>query len=106
MNYKKIFKKNPDKIGFVNMLKKVCMIDNRKYIFYDELYKKNITIVHSYITELKNNYHISKQHYLEDINFKKCITVIKQICKLHTVGCDNKRKYQKNSYKIYYIFSL
>ena len=106
MKYKKIFKKNPDKTDFVNMLNKVCMIDNRKYIIYDELYKKNMTIIHSYISELKNNYHISKQDYLEDINFKKCITIIKQICNVNNIGCDNKRKYQNNSYKIYYIFSL
>ena len=106
MKYKNIFKNNPDKTDFVNMLKNVCMIDNRKYILYDELYKKSMTTIHSYISELKNNYHISKQSYLEDINFKKCVTIIKQICKTHDIEWSTKRKYQNNSYKIYYIYSL
>ena len=106
MKYKNIFKKNPDKTDFVNMLKKVSMIDNRNYILYDELYIKNMNVIHSYIYELKNNYHISKQAYLDDINFKKSVTIIKQICKVHHIGMSSKRKYQNNSYKIYYIFSL
>ena len=106
MNCKNIFKKNPDKITFEDMLKAVTMIDNDKYILYDELYKKNITIIHSYISELKDNYQFSKQKYLDDIDFKKSITIIKQICKAHNIAYDTKRKYQNNSYKIYYIFSF
>ena len=61
MNYKSIFKTPPNKLDFEIMLKNITMLDNRKYILYDELYKKNMTIIHSYISELKNNYHISKQ---------------------------------------------
>ena len=106
MNYKSVFKILPDKLEFEIMLKNITMLDNRKYIIYDELYKKNMTIIHSYISELKDNYHISKQDYLTNINFKKCVTIIKQICKIHGIECESKRKYQNNSYKIYYLFTL
>jgi hypothetical protein len=106
MNYKKTFKTYPEKGDFTIMLKNNCMIDSNKYIFYDELYKKNITTINNYLLTLKENYHKSKQSYLENLNFKKCITIIKQISNIYDISIETKRIYQNNTYKIYYIFSL
>lgn len=106
MNYKKIFKKEPDKNSFINIIKKCSMIDNKKYILYDELYKKNIDTVNTYILSIKDCYHKSKYHYIENVDFKKFITVIKQICSIYDISVETKRTYQNNSYKLYYIFSI
>ena len=106
MKYKKIFKTNPSKNVFITTLKECSMINNKKYIFYDELYKKNSQLIKNYVLTLKDNYHISKHNYLENIDFKKCITVIKQISSLYDITIETNRVYQNNSYKIYYIFSI
>jgi|APSaa5957512535_1039671.scaffolds.fasta_scaffold586970_1 hypothetical protein len=106
MKYKKTFKTYPEKIDFTTMLKNNCMNDNNKYVFYDELYKKNITNINNYMLTLKENYHTSKQTYLENVTFKKCITIIKQISNIYDIPIETKRVYQSNSYKIYYIFSM
>tara|TARA_Y100000741_G_scaffold282907_1_gene222668 strand:- start:2714 stop:3034 length:321 start_codon:yes stop_codon:yes gene_type:complete len=106
MNYKKIFKTYPEKSDFETIIKDCFMIDNKKYILYDEIYKKNIKTINNYILSLKDKYHISKQSYLENLDFKKCITTIKQIAKIYDISIDTRRIYFNNSYKIYYIFSL
>jgi hypothetical protein len=82
------------------------MLDNRKYVIYDELYKKYNNTIDSYILEIKHNYHISKRTYLENINYQRFITIIKQLCKLHGISWESKRIYQNNTYKIFYIFCL
>jgi hypothetical protein len=106
MNYKKIFKSIPDKDRFVQLLLTINMVDNNKYIFYDELYKKEENYINDYFFTIKNNYHNSKREFIDDLNFKKCMTAIKQLCRIHDIEYINKRKYFNNTYKIYYIFGL
>jgi hypothetical protein len=106
MNFKKIFRELPDKNIFLKFLKDICVVESNNYLFYDELYKKNKVIIDKYFFELKNNYLVSKYNYILDINFNKCITVLKQICKLNNITYDSTRKYYNNTYKIYYKFKL
>jgi hypothetical protein len=106
MNYKKIFKKKPDKNEFTAIIKNISMLDNKKYIFYDELYKKNIDGINNYLLSLKDYYHNSKHKYLESLDFKKCITIIKHISSIYDISIETKRTYQNNSYKLYYILHI
>jgi len=106
MKYKKIFKKVPDKDMFVQLLQNINMVDNNIYIFYDELYKKNKDYIKDYFFMIKDNYHESKKGFIDDLNFKKSMTAIKQLCRIHNIEYINKRRYFNNTYKIYYIFSL
>lgn len=106
MKCNRIFKVKPDKEQFIDFLKEICIIENKNFIFYDELYKKSKTVIDKYFLDLKNNYHNSKLEYIKDINFNKCITLIKQICKINDIEFTSKRKYFNNTYKIYYNFIL
>ena len=106
MNYKKIFKDIPDKDNFVQLLQNINIVDNNIYIFYDELYKKNKDCIEDYFFMIKDNYQDSKKGFMDDLNFKKSMTAIKQICRIHDIKYINNRKYFNNTYKIYYIFTL
>jgi len=106
MKCNRIFKVQPDKEDFINFLKEISNNDKNTFVFYDELYKKTKIIIDKYFLDLKNNYHNSKVDYITDINFNKCITLIKQICKINNINFKSKRKYFNNSYKIYYHFEL
>ena len=106
MNYKKIFKNIPEKDEFVQLLQNITLVDNKIYIFYDELYKKNKDYIKDYFFIIKDNYQDSKKGFIDDLNFKKSLTAIKQLCRIHNIEYINKRRYLYNTYKIYYIFSL
>ena len=106
MSCSRIFKVNPDKEKFIIFLKEICLSESNNLIFYDELYKKSKLSIDKYFLDLKNNYHNSKIEYITDINFNKCITLIKQICKINDIEISSKRRYFNNTYKIYYNFTL
>ena len=106
MKCNRIFKVQPNKENFIIFLKEITISDNNVFVFYDELYKKSKIIIDKYFFELKDNYHNSKLEYISNINFNKCITLIKQLCKVNNIDFTSKRRYFNNSYKIYYSFIL
>ncbi len=91
-----------------NFLESVCVKTDTYYIFDNNAYKKAIIDkqIESFCSNILQYYHKSKQYYINrDITYIKFCTVIRQICKLHSVKFNTKIVYSKSKYNIpYHIY--
>ena len=94
-----------DILFFDNWLENMCHKINEKtyYINQDKFnsfkYKGELDI---YINELKPYY--KNKDYLKDVDYKKCMTICRQICKTKKYKFEYKIKYVKSKYYIEYYF--
>ena len=91
-------------MNFTILINLVCFRENKILVFYDELFIKNKEAIINYIDSLKPYYQPSKQHYLEDIDLKKCYVVFKQLSRYFDIDYSTQRKYGNGSYKLYLMF--
>ena len=104
-----IFCKDPDYNDFVIFLDNIAISNNdNRYIINSTIYKqgKYKNIIQPYINSLQSQYHVSKKHYLDNIvNYKRFITIIRQLCRFFHIYYKSEIKYIGTSYFInYYIY--
>jgi hypothetical protein len=80
--------------------------DNR-YTITSTIYKqaeyKNY--IAPFVEQIKTYYHKSKLHYLDKLNYKRFITIVRQICRHFHIYYKSEIKYIGSSYFInYYIY--
>ena len=103
-----IFYKDPNYNDFVTFLNTINTPTNdKRYSITSTTYKqaeyKNI--IHPFIDNLRPYYHKSKTHYLENINYKRFITIVRQLCRFFHIYYKSEIKYIGSSYFInYYIY--
>jgi len=80
--------------GKFHVFSKVCF---RKALYHDR--------IKSFCQDLSKYYHISKKYYVDrDMNYRRFTTVLRQLCKLHTLPYTSNIVYNKSKYDIlYYI---
>ena len=101
-----IFKNNFPKELFFSFLDKYCEINNGKYIFSKDAFKraKLDEAIKPFCNKLKKYYYPSKYHYLErETKYKFFVTIIRQICKFHHIPFTSNIKYSKSKYEIKYF---
>jgi hypothetical protein len=103
-----IFCKDPNYNEFVKILNTINTpnSDNR-YSITSTIYKqadyKNV--IQPFVNNLQKCYHTSKMHYLENINYKRFLTIIRQLCRYFHIYYKSEIKYIGSSYFInYYIY--
>jgi hypothetical protein len=88
-------------------IKKLCIVENNKYVFNRYCFKKGIieNTIGEFFETIKNYYHKSKQYYVERYKTTTSVaTVIRQLCKLHNIQVISKLKYYNSTYEnVYYI---
>ena len=103
-----IFKKNiPIDLVF-NLLDKIAIKTEKRYILNYESYKKGTLdeTIEKFVLSCKEYYYLSKQKYLDrKLTYNSFITIIRQICNYNKITYTSKIKYMKSDYNIeYYIY--
>ena len=103
---KQIFKSSvPDDV-FFSFLEKICLKTDKYYLFDTNAYRKMLFYKYheEFCDELKNNYHLSKQFYLErKMSYNSFTTIIRQICKHNNIMFTSQIKYNESKYNIDYL---
>lgn len=103
-----IFKKPIPTHTFINILKLNCEKKENCYTFNNVSYKKGVynNSLVSFINEIKQYYHTSKQTYLtKKLSYNMFTTILRQVCNFHRIPFTSQIKYDKSNYEIcYYIF--
>lgn len=90
------------------LLDKICLKNEKYYIFNFDAFKKGLYIgdIETFITYCTSYYHVSKRKYLEKkLTYKSFTTILRQICNLNKIKYTSETKYDKSTYNIvYYIF--
>ena len=105
-----IFKKEFPKEDIINFIKEISSKEtNNDYLFDINQFKKakfNNKIT-QFIHTLEGFYKKKYEYYIKRENtFKNLMTIIRQLCKYHTITYTKKIKYIHNEYNIIYFFSL
>jgi hypothetical protein len=80
--------------------------EQKYFIFNNESYKKAQmnNYIANFLLQLKDYYIKSKQIYLDRaMNYKRFLTIIRQICKSQNICIEIKIKYIKSTYEIIYF---
>jgi len=106
-----IIKKDFNKEIIFDLLNEISILDlNKEYfILNNESYKKGQmnNIIINFIEKIKDFYIKSKQFYLErTLNYKKFLTIIRQVCKSQNIPIKIKINYIKSKYEIIYHIYL
>ena len=101
-------KKDFNNIILIDFLQKTSLYNNEKncFVFNNESYKKGQmnNYIDTFLLQLKDYYIKSKQIYLErTMNYKRFLTIIRQICKSQDIYIEMKIKYSKSTYEIVYF---
>jgi hypothetical protein len=103
-----IMKKNFNNNILFDFLQNTSQYNNEKnyYIFNNESYKKGQmnNYIENILLQLKDYYIKSKLIYLErTMNYKRFLTIIRQICKSQNICIEIKIRYIKSTYEIIYF---
>ena len=106
-----IIKKNFKNNILFNFINSIASVDsnNEYYILNNESYKKGQinNLIEEFINNIKEYYIKSKQFYLErNMNYKRFLTIIRQICKSQNIKFEIKINYIKSKYEIIYHIYL
>mgnify|MGYP003973387163 CR=1 FL=1 len=105
-----IIKKNFNTNLLINLINKISKFDdtNKYFILNNESYKKGQinNLIEEFINDIKEYYIKSKKFYLDrTINYKRFLTIIRQLCKSQNIKFEIKINYIKSKYEIiYYIY--
>ena len=105
MSTSQIFKNSPPLKKMFTFLASICEKKKNKYIFSKASFKKAQLEkkIQPFLDSIKQYYFKSKIFYItRPINYKNCITVIRQICKYHHIAFVSTMKYDKSKYEIIY----
>ena len=100
-----IFKIIPPISILFNLLKKICKPDIKYFILDKPTFK--IAIYNNYINEFLDNligyYYNSKKFYVNrKIDYKKFLTIVRQICNCNATPFKYENNYDKSAYDIIY----
>lgn len=101
-----IFKTTPDPCLFKTLLDNICDLENTRYIINNASFKKGVMFDHisEYCSGVEDNYYESKKFYIRrKMTFKYFITVVRQMCRFHSIGYETNTKYNKSTYEIVYL---
>jgi D-tyrosyl-tRNA(Tyr) deacylase len=101
--------KNPIKREHLfEFLERVCEKKEKYYIFNLTSYKRGEldSITNNFLEQIRQYYHKAKTFYIDrKRSYSGICTVIRQICKLHSIMFTTKITYSKSKYNIpYYIY--
>jgi len=103
-----IFKNNIPNDVFFELLNKICLKNEKYYIFNIDSFKKGVynEYIQNFINLCIPYYHLSKRKYLErKLTYNSFTTILRQICNSNKIIYTSKIKYDKSSYDIiYYIY--
>jgi hypothetical protein len=103
-----IFKNHIPKNILFDLLDKICLKNEKHYIFNNDSFKKGVFTeeINKFLEFCKPYYHISKRKYLEKkLTYKSFTTVLRQICNHNKITYTSQIKYDKSTYDIlYYIY--
>ena len=103
-----IFKKQiPSNILF-ELLDKICLKNQKYYIFNNDAFKKGVynEEIQSFLNTCIPYYQMSKRKYLEKkLTYNSFVTVLRQICNFNKITYTSQIKYEKSTYEIiYYVY--
>lgn len=105
-----LFKEYVDKEEFFNFIKKIGEnFENNKCVINQYSFKKAkyLEILQPFLESIKNNYYISKQHYVtREMTFTRLLTIIRQICNSYSIPYVSSVKYSNSSYDIHYTIFI
>jgi len=103
-----IFKNNIPNNIFFELLDKICIKNEKNYIFNTVSFKKGVYIeaIPNFIFFCIPYYHLSKRKYLErKLTYNSFTTILRQICNFNNIIYTSNIKYNKSRYDIvYYIY--
>lgn len=103
-----IFKNNIPNENLFELLDKICLKNEKHYIFNIESYKKGVYNgdIQNFLNFCIPYYHLSKRKYLErKLTYNSFTTVLRQICNFNKITYTSQIKYNKSTYDImYYIY--
>lgn len=103
-----IFKKPIPNNELFELFDKICLKNEKHYIFNNESFKKGVYTedIQNFIKFCVPFYHISKRKYLErKLNYNCFTTILRQICNFNNILYTSQIKYNKSTYDIiYYIY--
>ena len=74
-------------------------------IIYKKLKYNNF--ITNFINSIEKYYYKPKLFYIKrKLTYKNFLTIIRQLCNLYNIKFENKIKYSKSKYEIYYIFNI
>mgnify|MGYP006078205497 FL=1 len=82
--------------------------ENNFYVINKIVYKKSLenNTIQQLYSILLEYYKDNKQFYLNrEIDYTRFITIIRHICKFHSINIISQIKYDKNKYNIIYYFN-
>lgn len=94
----------PNNILF-DLLEKTCQLSNGYYILNKTSFKIATlnNLIEPFYNNISNYYHNSKKHYLNQTNYNRFITVLRQICNKNNITYSSKMIYNKSTYDIHYF---
>jgi len=102
------FKKQIDKNILFDFLEIVCDKSDKYYIFNSSSYKRGELNGGNaaFLEQIKPFYHLAKLFYVErKLTYSGICTIIRQICKYHSILFTTKIVYSKSKYNIpYFIY--
>lgn len=90
------------------LLDKICVKHNSIYTFNTASYKKGMYTqdIPTFISKYTSFYYLSKQKYITTaLNYKKMITILRQICNSNTIAYTSQIIYDKSKYEIVYFIT-
>lgn len=102
-----IFKKKiPTQLLF-DLLDKISLMNEKKYIVNRSAYKKGhideSNLIQEFVDKCKEYYYLSKQKYLDrKLTYNSFVTIVRQICNYNNITYTSQIKYCKSDYDIEY----
>ena len=88
-----------------NLLDEICLKTEQYYVIDYNAYRKMLfyELHHSFLENLKEYYHASKQFYAtRELTYKSFTNIIRHICNNANIMFSSKMKYNESKYVIYY----
>jgi len=103
-----IFKKEFPKELLFDLLKNICIKNDKYFTFNNDAYKKGLfnNLIPEFLEKCRPYYYLSKKKYLErKLNYNNFATILRQICKFCNITYTSIIKYDKSTYNInYYVY--
>lgn len=103
-----LFKKSVPIELLYDFLKNNSNVFEKYYVINNTTYKTAKFHEHTtkFLSSIKEYYHESKKYYAtRPDTYNNFVTIIRQICKLHSIPYTSRKQYMKSSYSIsYHIF--
>lgn len=100
-----IFKSNIEPHILFDLLEKICIKTDNKYVLDNASYKKAtlLELIEPFVKTIKPHYHVSKQYYCNrKASYKMLTTIIRQISRSNNIFYKQNIIYRQSKYEIIY----